>query len=307
MTNPVDDVVQQARLGSVAAIIQVLNEKLADSGVRTRAVLADGVLQLLCEAATVEQLEPSVLIEQIRAILQTIAPRSIHRVNINSRIVREQQLLWLEEISRDPENQLLWSREITLKRPNLFQQLFWKRQPRKADPSQSLLTQLSPRQLREQRQFWKGGLLGGATVGLVVLGCWGLYSRFGMPLAQLKPTQPELNSSQNQLDASALPPTDQASTVPQFTQPSPRSLAEPLANTDSVEHPFVSAVRIAEKASQKGRTAQSSAEWLELAARWREAADLMASVPATDKRYGTAQKRVLAYRKNSESALQRAR
>lgn len=121
MPEPVDDILVQARQGSVAAIIQVLNEKLASRGVRTRAVFVDGLLNLLCEAASAEQLEQSALVEQVRQILQEISPRNINRVKINSRIVREQQLLWLEEISRNAANQLLWSQEINLTKPNFFQ------------------------------------------------------------------------------------------------------------------------------------------------------------------------------------------
>ncbi|WP_257236962.1 hypothetical protein [Nostoc sp. 'Peltigera malacea cyanobiont' DB3992] len=115
----INDIGWQAHQGSVAAIIQLLNEKLAQSCVRTRAIFSDGVLQILCEAARVEQLEQSPLVEQIQQILESIAPRHIRRVKINSRIVREQQLLWLKEIDSDRENQLLWSQEITLIQPIL--------------------------------------------------------------------------------------------------------------------------------------------------------------------------------------------
>ncbi|NEP42216.1 MAG: hypothetical protein F6K35_24555, partial [Okeania sp. SIO2H7] len=121
MVQPVDDIFVQASLGSVAAIIQVLNERLADCGVRTRAVFVDGLLNLLCEAPTPEQLEQSALVDRVRQILQEISPRNINRVRINSRIVREQQLLWLEEVNRDRKNQLLWSEDITLTKPNFFQ------------------------------------------------------------------------------------------------------------------------------------------------------------------------------------------
>ncbi|MHC5826972.1 MAG: hypothetical protein ACYT04_66665, partial [Nostoc sp.] len=79
----INDIAWQAHQGSVAAIIQLLNEKLAKSGVRTRAIFSDGVLQLLCEAARVEQLEQSPVVEQIQQILESIAPRQIRRVNIN--------------------------------------------------------------------------------------------------------------------------------------------------------------------------------------------------------------------------------
>jgi hypothetical protein len=70
MRDPMDDIARQAHQGSVAAIIQTLNEQLSDAGVRTRAVFADGVLQLLCEAASKEQLEQSVLVVKIRQILE---------------------------------------------------------------------------------------------------------------------------------------------------------------------------------------------------------------------------------------------
>jgi alpha-D-ribose 1-methylphosphonate 5-triphosphate synthase subunit PhnL len=99
MVNIVDDIARQARQGSVAAIIQILNDRLAEIGVRTRAVFADGVLQLLCEAATADLLEQSSLVDRLTQILEQLSPQNIRRVQINSRLVREHQLLWLEEIS----------------------------------------------------------------------------------------------------------------------------------------------------------------------------------------------------------------
>lgn len=133
IVNRTNDITWQARRGSVAAIIQILNERLARSGVRTRAVFEDGVLQLLCEAQTIDQLERTTLVNQVREILESIAPRNIRTVKINSRIVREQQLLWLDEINRDPENQLLWSEKIILKQPNFFQQFLKDFQDKKTE------------------------------------------------------------------------------------------------------------------------------------------------------------------------------
>jgi len=145
MVDPMDDIAKQARQGSVAAIIQILNEKLAESGVRTRAMFVDGVLQLLCEAATLQQLEQSTLVQRIRQILESIAPHNIRRVNINSRIVREQQLLWLEEISRDPDAQLLWSEEIILAKPNILRRLGEDLKDRKPAKNKTPLPQPSSR------------------------------------------------------------------------------------------------------------------------------------------------------------------
>jgi hypothetical protein len=70
---------------------------------------------------------------------------------------------------------------------------------------------------------------------------------------------------------------------------------------------FVEAVRLAEQTSQSSQTAQSSAEWLGLAAQWQKASDLMGQVPATDNRYRTAQDRVTTYQQNREIALLKAK
>lgn len=286
MTGTVNDIVKQANQGSVAAIIQVLNEKLADSGVRTRAIFADGVLQILCEAATAEQLEPSELIGQIRHTLEAIAPRNIRRVKINSRIVREQQLLWLDEISRDPENQLLWSQEITLNKPNILRHMLNEWQHHAVLQKPNLPTR-SPVQQRERHQFWRG-LVGGASASLLLLlGGWALYSWLSAPRPQAVAPIPA--------------PSSPAS-------PKPAPLSSPSTQVGSLnkQDDFAVAVRLAQQASQEGLTAQSQAQWLDLAARWQRASDLMAGVPPADDRYQTAQDRVVAYRKNKELALEKA-
>ena len=70
--------------------------------------------------------------------------------------------------------------------------------------------------------------------------------------------------------------------------------------------PFRQAVEIAGQAAIAGQTAQSSAEWIDLALQWQQAADLMAVVPPTDRRYKTAQNRVIFYRRNYKLAQQQA-
>lgn len=270
-----DDIARQARQGSVSAIIQVLNEKLADSGVRTRAVLADGVLQLLCEAATVDRLEQSIVVEQIRQILESLAPRNIRRVNINSRLVKEQQLLWFEEISRDPENQLLWSEQITLKKPNIIQQLVYERKTRQAQRNNPAFPK-SPfsYKVREERQF-RRGIMGGIGFSLLVV---------MVGLAVYK--SPLLKEWQQ---------PDRA------TAPSSNAQAEASLAPESTEA-FADAVRLAEQASAEGKVAKTSAEWLVIAAKWQQASDLMAVVPPDHPRYKTAQNRRALYSSYSATA-----
>lgn len=282
MGNPVNDIFSQARQGSVAAVIQVLNQRLADSGIRTRAIFANGILQLLCEAAHIEQLDQESVVERIRQILETIAPRNIRRVKINSRIVQEQQLLWLEEIHREPEK-LLWCQEITLVKPGLFKQWQMDRSDRRQQDAKQVLPKGLAGRSRHQLQFWQG-MLGGA--GLVLLLIAGAFYF------------PRLWGTQNQLQTTEPAPPSNPANPAVATAPSPAP-AQP--------DPFVAAVRLAEQTSEAGKKAQTAAEWLDLAARWQQASDLMKQVPPEDKRYATAQNRVQLYQQNSEAALQQAK
>ena len=270
----VDDIRGQARQGSVAAIIQVLNEKLADDGIRTRAVIADGMLQLLCEAQTLDQLPQTEVVERVRTLLEELSPRKIRRVNINSRIVREQQLLWYEEITRDPENQLLWSEVITLKQPHPLARLRqdWQQPRQRASTPKGETI----RRRGDQRNYFWRGLMGGASLCLFLLVVgWAVKNRLGITLS--------FGQSTTEESASAEP-----------TAPAPQQDA------------FVQAVRLAEQAVQDGQTADTAAAWLDLAARWQRAADLMDEVEPDDPRYPTAQDRVTVYRQNSEQALLRS-
>lgn len=273
-TSTVNDIVGQARQGSVAAIIQVLNERFADDGIRTRAILADGILQLLCEAPTAEQLPQSELVSRVQSVLEGLAPRHIRKVNINSRIVREQQLLWLEEITRDAENQLIWSELITLKQPNPLTR-FWQdlRQPKVKN---KIVVTDAKRSKLNQKYFWRG-LVGGASLCLLLLLLgWVLKHRLGISWSQAQPTAETVPEAENAPASSAVPDT------------------------------FAQAVRLAEQAASDGTNAVTSAEWLDLAARWQRASDLMAEVPSEDARYAVAQDRVDAYQQNSEQALLQA-
>ena len=286
MPDPMDDIARQARQGSVAAIIQTLNEQLGDDGVRTRAVLADGILQLLCEAPTPQQLEQSKLVVQIRQILESLRPRNIRRVKINSRIVREQQLLWLEEISRDPENQLLWSEQITLAKPNLFKRLAegFKNQ-QTAPKKKPAFPNASTRNLRDKTPYRRGIISGVSFSLLLLLVGWLLYDRLGSKLNLGNP-----NQAQNYSAESSIKPT-----------------TAPKSQSTSASDPFVQAVRIAEQASVSGQNVKTAAQWLDVAAKWERAADLMGTVQPNDSRYKTAQGRMVLYRQNSEAAQKQAR
>ncbi|MEA5506416.1 hypothetical protein VB735_25555 [Halotia wernerae UHCC 0503] len=293
LVDRINDIAWQAHQGSVAAIIQLLNEKLANSGVRTRAIFSDGVLQLLCEAAKIEQLEQSTLVEKIQQILELIAPRNIRKVNINSRIVREQQLLWLKEICRDRENQLLWSQEITLIQPNALKQLITdltEAQPElvKVSLPKTHFSRTSVfTNKKKYKNYPKTAILATAGLCSILLLGWVVYAQLGDKLAQRM--QPET--------AKSLTTTNPNKSK---TKASKDSLS------DSSDDPFLASVRIANQASASGKIATTSTQWLELAAKWQQASDLMANVPPNYNRYQEAKIRTQLYKKYSEAAQKEA-
>ncbi|MBD0388441.1 MAG: hypothetical protein ICV54_18550 [Nostoc sp. C3-bin3] len=297
MVDRINDIAWQAHQGSVAAIIQLLNEKLAKSGVRTRAIFSDGVLQLLCEAARVEQLEQSSLVEQIQQILDSIAPRHIRRVNINSRIVREQQLLWLKEIDSDRDNQVLWSQEIALVQPNIVKQIikdFTEAQAELGKPNFPKTPVSRPLVLisKEKHQNQpKTKILAASGLCSLLLLSWVVYAQLGHNLKNLMPLQTSKSLTTENTNGKQT----------QTSSPTPNnSLSEPS------DGPFAISVRIANQASASGKTATTSTQWLEIAAKWQRASDLMATVPQKHSRYQEAKIRTQLYKKYSEAAQKEA-
>jgi len=278
-----NSVIAQAKAGSIAAIIQLLNESLAHLKVRTRAVLEGRKLLLLCEAEREECLDSEIIIPHVRQILEAISPPNMSRVQLFSRIVREQQLLWTQEIARNPSSQLLWSEQIVLKRPSLLRQFQAIFKGNIDSPSLGLLD-LSSSPLSGYRSFFWGGL------GIVLL--------FGMITIVFRYFNFNEGISPDQVNPGKVLESSPSS-------PQPSSTPIPSSSTESLD-PFVVAVRVAETAVANGQKATTRREWLDLAYRWQQASDLMSQVPTEDDRYKTAQERVITYRKNSEAALEKA-
>lgn len=315
--NPATETFGQARQGSVAAIIQVLNERLSGLGIRTRAVVADGMLQLLCEADTAEKLEKTSTVERVRSELETISPQRIKRVKINSRIVREEQLLWLEEINRDPENALLWSEIITLKRPFFVKRWLRDRHLKPAGPIFKDIT--AP---ETSQSSWPSKALGGLGLALLALGVGWLFKgdfEAVAPADNTDDVQPNALASSETASTAAQQAQSSgdrtADTTPPIAPPAatgadPAATSDPptdsASSTGNASDAFAQAVRVASKAAEDGQSASTAAEWLDLAARWQKASDLMGNIPQGNEQYAIAQDRIAAYKANSQAALQKA-
>ncbi len=271
-SSPVNDSFKQARQGSISAIIQVLNDQLSVRGVRTRAMVDNNVLELLCEGTTAADLDRDFLVKTIQAKLEEISARNLRRVNIHARIIQEQQLLWLEEIKNDTEGKVLWSEAITLARPNLIKHLVADVKAGFAPKDKAPVT-ASNRPWKGDRKPSDPRWLGLGFLGLLALvgTGWLLWGRKGDPAAPLS------QASQNAIAPSA------------GTKPSgDRILADP----------FDRAVNLAGKAAAAGTKASRPEDWQKIAQNWQEASELMAQVPTSDPRYALAQDRTKTYYNN---------
>jgi hypothetical protein len=329
MVDLMDNTTRQARQGSVAAIIQVLNAQLSESGVRTRAIFTDGVLQLLCEASDVEYLEQFTLVERIEQILEDLAPRNINRVNIYCRLVEEQQLLWLEEITRDPDRSLLWLQEIIIRKPNFI--LLWLRDWRDR-PSSSSFAALpknssTPYARRDQLQLSRGFLGGLGLSLLVVLLALGVYKVFkshdskksptiaqSLPSPPAPPTRrtaspsvtssPSVTPSPSETPSPSVTPSPSETPSPSVT-PSPSLTPSPSVKLSSKEA-FAKGVELAEAASAEGKKANSREQWLAISEKWDQASKSMDSVSPDFPRYEIARDRAQLYYQYSQDALREA-
>jgi hypothetical protein len=274
--SPINDSFKQARQGSISAIIQVLNEKLAGRGIRTRAMVDSNILQLLCEADAAKDLDRSVLVKAVRSVLEEVSPRNVRRVNIHARIIQEQQLLWLDELRSDPDKQPLWSEEITLVRPNLMRHRLEEIKGAWGNKGMALPA------LGASNSRWRGDRQPTSKLPLWIgLGLIGLMGALGLA-HWLMPDGDDM-ASQNVIAAPEKPKRDQ-----------------------TLVDPFDRAVNLAGEASAAGTTANSPEQWKAIALKWKAASDLMGQVPESHPRYELAQNRTKTYQANQVIAEKRS-
>jgi hypothetical protein len=207
--------------------------------------------------------------------------------------VREDQLLWLQEINHDQDNQVLWSQEITLAQANIFKQLFQDFTEAQTESAKSDLPKtVSSRPIlllnkNKQHTFPKIFLISSSSCSVLLLGCF-IYNQLG-----------------NKLNVFTLPASSQSFPATRSEIPPQPAVINNIISTPD-DDPFAAAVRIANQASGSGKVAVTSIQWLELAASWQQASDLMNKVPPKHIRYQEAQIRTKLYKHYSQAAQKEA-
>ena len=207
-------------------------------------------------------------------ILENISPQHIKKVKINSRIVKEEQLLWLEEINKDPENALLWSEIITLNQPFFIQRWIRDRHLKPTSPLFRDITEPEPDQ-----DGFSAKLLGGIGIVALILATGWIFRE---DISEIQQAQTDSAQSEEQATSADLPPLPDETLPDEVLPDDERSadttpptdtsttetiaaaqLSEPTGESGASADAFTEAVRIAEQASTDGKTAATAAEWLD--------------------------------------------
>ena len=124
-------------------------------------------------------------------------------------------------------------------------------------------------------------------------------------IVELKTTHPEAEAiAHPECETSVLRHASYIGSTAALLNYCQKSPAQSANNTS--DDKFADAVRLANQASAAGKTATTSTQWLELAARWQRASDLMSQVPPSHSRYQEAQIRTKLYREYSKAAEKEA-
>ncbi|MGD1807371.1 hypothetical protein ACP6PL_18295 [Dapis sp. BLCC M126] len=98
-----------------------------------------------------------------------------------------------------------------------------------------------------------------------------------------------------------------SSSTPETSPSDSQTSGSPKTETTAADsNPWYFAVKSAQSAAQKAKTATTKSEWNAVASDWEKAVDLMKKVPESNPNYQTAQTKVLEYQNNLDIAKQRA-
>ncbi|MCT7973118.1 hypothetical protein [Laspinema olomoucense] len=332
--NAPKDQKELARKGQPEAIAAVVNHAIQSQGITAKAVLKDGSLLLLLESATVP--DPTALVPFIKNGLTELGIESVPTLKIYGRKIGDRLPAWQEEIDIEPPEEAFAPDE------DMFatdEDMFAPDEDMLAEDEDMLAEEedllpddedlmpnddlegseedeegeyLDDEDEEEQiasvkppgKKWYQNKVLLLVPLVILIVGLGGGAAYWFLMKGQQNPT-PASDSADPAAEAPApatapaAAPTPAPATAP-AAAPTPAPATAPAANS------FAEAVRRASQAAEQSLTAQTQAEWNQIAVLWQEASDLMSQVPENSPNYSAAQPRVGQYQQNADSARQRA-
>jgi hypothetical protein len=331
--NAPKDQKELARKGQPEAIAAVVNHAIQSQGITAKAVLKDGSLLLLLESDTVP--EPTALVPFIKNGLTELGIESVPTLKIYGRKIGDRLPAWQEEIDIEPpEDAFATDEDMFATDEDMFasddemlaedEDMLAEDEDLLPDEEENLMPNddLDGSDQDEDEEYlddededededeemasvkpqgtkWyqnKVLLIVPLVVLILFLGGGAAYwflMRDQQPVTEAPEGDPATEAPAPEGEPPAPTPAPEAA-------PTPAPEAAPAAD------PFAEAVRRANQAVAQTQTAQTQAEWNQIAVLWQEASDLMSQVPETSANYPAAAPRVGQYQQNADLARQQA-
>ncbi|MCT7982983.1 hypothetical protein NG796_06720 [Laspinema sp. A4] len=324
-----------ARKGQPEAIAAVVNHAIQSQGITAKAVLKDGSLLLLLESATVP--DPTALVPFIKNGLTELGIESVPTLKIYGRKIGDRLPAWQEEIDIEPpeeafatdedmfatdedmfapdedmlagdedmlagDEDLLPDDENLMPNDDLEGSDEYEEEEYDEDEEEDI-----PSVKPQGKKWYQNKVLLIVPLVLLIVALGGGAAYWFLMKGQETPT-PASDSADPAAETPA-PATDPAPApppAPATQSPAPTPAPTPAPAPAPAANPFAEAVRRATQAAEQSLTAQTQAEWNQIAVLWQEASDLMSQVPETSANYPNAQPRVGQYQQNADLARQRA-
>ncbi|MBO0351825.1 hypothetical protein J0895_22630 [Phormidium pseudopriestleyi FRX01] len=341
--NAPTDQKELARTGQPEAIAAVVNHAIQSQGITAKAVLKDGSLLLLLESATVP--DPTALVPFIKNGLTELGIESVPTLKIYGRKIGDRLPAWQEEIDIEPpESAFATDEDMFATDEDMFaededvladdEDMLAEDEDMLADDEDLLPDEEnlmanddlegpdedeSAEYLDDEdedededeeiasgkpqgKKWYQNKVL--LIVPLVVLI---LFLGGGAAYWFLMRGQETTTPASDPADPAASAPAPTPDPAAEAPAPTPDPAAEaPAPAPDPAVEAYREAVRLAEEAANQSQTAQTQAEWNQIAVLWQEASDLMGQIPENSPNYPAAEPRVGQYQQNADSARQRA-
>ncbi|MCT7968835.1 hypothetical protein NG799_21220 [Laspinema sp. D1] len=334
--NAPKDQKELARKGQPEAIAAVVNHAIQSQGITAKAVLKDGSLLLLLESATVP--DSTALVPFIKNGLTELGIESVPTLKIYGRKIGDRLPAWQEEIDIEPpeeafpededmfatdedmfatdEDMLAEDEDILADDEDLLPDDEENLMPNDdlegsdeygegeylddedEDENEDEIASVKP---QGKKWYQNVRLLVPLVVLIAALGGGAAYWF-------LTKNQPSTTPASDPADPAAEVPAPTPAPAAEAPAPTPAPAAAPTPAPAPAPaaNSFAEAVRRASQAAEQSQTAQTQAEWNQIAVLWQEASDLMGQVPANSPNYSAAQPRVGQYQQNADLARQRA-
>ncbi|NES04441.1 MAG: hypothetical protein F6K22_17355 [Okeania sp. SIO2F4] len=311
-----------AKQGDPKVISSIINHSLQKKGINVQVTKDNDSLEVTLESDQVSNQQAS-LVEFIRTGIVKLGVESINTVKVYGVQTGDDTPVWEEEFflgtpptthtseleeesepedfpetvdDLDEELETVYETETD---EDYYEEGEYDEEEEYEDDDEELSQE--PQSSKKKIPFIPAILLGCLLVAVAAPAILHFSGIFPLPFLSQSNSENTESNDVNSSDVNSSTPE----TSPQDSQTS-ESPKTPESSTTADSNPWYFAVKSAQSAAQKAKTATTKSEWNAVASDWQKAVDLMKKVPESNPNYQTAQMKVLEYQNYLDIAKQRA-